>query len=198
MNGSYVAHCDNKKRNKNDLYETPYSVTQQLLDREKLIGKILEPACGNRAMVKVLKKNGYKDITYYDIETNFLKEKRKFDTIITNPPYSISLKFIKLAQKLSDNIYMLLPLNYLHGNKRYYDLYKDSNFKLKTIYIFVRYLDLKKPLRADGKCFAGMMIYAWFHWNKNYNGKPIIEWIDNNEFIVTKQNLKMESSLFKE
>ena len=40
--------CNNTgKRKKSDFYETPYSLTEQLLEVEKLSGSILEPARGN-------------------------------------------------------------------------------------------------------------------------------------------------------
>ena len=41
------------KRNKNDYYQTPYSMTRQLLEVENFEGKILEPSCGAGAIVKV-------------------------------------------------------------------------------------------------------------------------------------------------
>lgn len=189
MNGAYLAHCNGDNiRNKNDLYETPYSITAQLLDRIKLVGTILEPACGNNAIVKVLNKYGYQNITAYDIETDFLKETRHFDTIITNPPYSIANLFIKKAQELAYDVFMFLPLNYLHGSERYHEFYENNKFKLQTVYVFVRYPNLKKALREDGKYETGMVVSAWFHWNKYYEGEPVIRWIDNNPFIVGKHD----------
>ena len=53
--------CNNVRgiRRKADSYETPYSLTELLLQRERLSGAILEPARGNGAIVKVLERNGY-------------------------------------------------------------------------------------------------------------------------------------------
>lgn len=55
------------KRKKSDFYETPYSLTRLLLEKEKLEGTVLEPACGELAIVKVLKENGYQ-VDFSDLD----------------------------------------------------------------------------------------------------------------------------------
>ena len=44
------------------MFETPYSMTEQLLEKEKFHKnkQTFEPACGNMAIMKVLHKNNYK------------------------------------------------------------------------------------------------------------------------------------------
>ena len=63
------------KRRKSDLYETPYSMTKQFLDNWYHGGRhdtILEPACGNGAIVRVLREYGYMQIIDYDlVNVNF-------------------------------------------------------------------------------------------------------------------------------
>jgi hypothetical protein len=183
--------CNNMgQRKKSDFYETPYSITQQFLDREKLNGSILEPASGSGAISKILIKNGYevisKDLSLGD---DFLKESNKFDTIITNPPFSLAFEFIQKAKEISDYFAFLLPLSYLHGKKRFDNIYSDEKFPLSRIYVFTRYPMLGEPLRKDGKYNTGMMVYAWFVWDKLSVGKePIIRWIDNNHNVLTKED----------
>ncbi|EAL4082482.1 hypothetical protein DFW61_08910 [Campylobacter coli] len=58
------------KRNKNDYYQTPYSMTKQLLEVENFEGKILEPSCGAGAIVKVLKDHS-KSVDYCDLNNEF-------------------------------------------------------------------------------------------------------------------------------
>lgn len=183
---NFSANNSSGNRRKSDFYETPYSLTRMLLDKEKLVGSILESACGNGAIVKVLNEKGYKNITAYDKETDFLKETRRFDTIITNPPFSLAYEFIQKAKQVSDVFYFLLPLNYLHGKKRYDNIYLDKDFRLETIYVFTRYPLLGEQLREDGKHNTGMMVYAWYKFNKNYKEEPIIRWLDNNSYILKK------------
>jgi 23S rRNA G2445 N2-methylase RlmL len=152
-----------------------------------MLGNILEPACGDGAIVKVLKDNGYTEITAYDKETNFLKETKKYDTVITNPPFSLAYEFIQKAKEVSENkIYMLLPLNYLHGKKRYDNIYQDKDFGLRSVYVFTRYPLLGELLRKDGKHNTGMVVYAWYVFQKGYNGNPEIDWLDNDSYILRK------------
>ena len=173
------------KRKKSDFYETPYSLTRLLLDVEKLDDTILEPAVGSGAIGSVLNEFEYSYMGY-DIENDFLKQTQKYDTIITNPPYSLAHEFILKAKENSRNkIVLLLPLSYLHGKKRYDEIWIDKQFPLARIYVFTRYPLLGEPLRQDGKHNTGMIVYAWFVWKKHYSGEPTIKWLDNNEFILS-------------
>ena len=48
---------------------------------------------------------------------------------------------------------------------------------------------LGEELREDGKYTTGMMVYAWFVWEKNYSGEPTISWIDNNDDVLSKKDI---------
>lgn len=180
------------QRKKSDFYETPFSLTEQILDRESLSGSILEPACGRGAIVKVLQARGFKDITCYDAEVDFLTEQNEYDNLITNPPFSLSFQFIIHAKQVIRNkIILLLPLSYLHGKKRHDLIYSDRLFPLARVYIFTRYPMLGESLREDGKYNTGMMVYAWYVWDKLHaNAEPVIRWIDNNPFVLSKKDKK--------
>jgi hypothetical protein len=178
------------KRKKSDFYETHYSLTRQILEREDLPGTILEPACGNNAIVSVLLEK-YTGITHYDLSggMDFLKESNPYDTIITNPPYSLAFEFIQKAKEVAkQKIIMLLPLSYLHGVERYNKIYQDTTFPLKCVYVFTRYPLFGEPLRQDGKYSTGMIVFGWFCWEKGYVGEPAIRWINNQEFILSKKD----------
>jgi hypothetical protein len=170
------------KRKKSDFYETPYSLTWLLLENEEIIGSVLEPACGNGAISKIV--GGVS----YDKEFDFLKEERKYDTIITNPPYSLAKEFILKAKQVANKkIIFLLPLSYLHGKNRFDIIWNDKNFPLARVYVFTRYPLLGEKLREDGKHNTGMMVYAWYIWEKGYKNEPVIRWLDNNEYIISKK-----------
>lgn len=188
--------CNNSKgkRKKSDFYETPYSLTRLLLKNEKINGSILEPACGNGAIVKVLNEYGFNSVNY-DKEKDFFTEKGFFDWIITNPPYSLAFEFIKKAKTCTNNIAMLLPLSYLHGKKRYDEIYKDTVFRLHKVYVFTRYPMLGDALREDGKHNTGMMVYAWFVWNKKYTGEPVIKWLDNDCYVIRNEKYNVKNNL---
>jgi hypothetical protein len=184
--------CNNTgKRRKSDFYETPYSITRHLLDVEEfpLYGVILEPSCGNGAISEILRERDYnviaKDIKNGD---DFLLETQKYDAIITNPPFSLAFEFIQKAKKLTNYFALLLPLSYLHGKKRYDTIWTDKEFPLSKIYVFTRYPMLGETLRTDGKYNTGMMVYAWFVWNKFDKETNKIYWIDNNADVLTKED----------
>jgi hypothetical protein len=207
---NFSANNVSNKRKESDFYETPYSLTRLFLDTYTLgffngngySSHILEPACGNGAIVKVLKEYGYGDressvITATDLSQgiDFLTHdfgKQEFNTIITNPPYSLAMEFIKRAKSMSETngvteIAMLLPLSYLHGKQRYDEIWCDREFPLSEVYVFTRYPLLGEPLREDGKVHTGMMVYAWFVWTNKYDVfSPSIHWLDNNDFILKK------------
>jgi hypothetical protein len=179
------------QRKKSDFYETPFSMTHQILDRIhwNIKDSILEPSCGNSAIVQVL-KNYFTNISHYDLykgeyKRNFLLEDQQYDYIITNPPYSLAHEFILKAKEIARKEFcFLLPLSYLHGQKRFIEIYRDTAFLLKTVYVFTRYPLLGEELREDGKYNTGMQVYAWFLWNKSYKSNPTIEWIDNNDYVL--------------
>lgn len=180
--------CNNAKgqRKKSDFYETPYSITKQLLERESITGPVLEPSCGNGAIAKVLRGHGLdvieKDIAYGQ---DFLLETGRYTSIVTNPPFSLAYEFILKCKEVTDYFALLLPLSYLHGKQRYDNIYSDKKFPVSTVYVFTRYPMLGEPLREDGKYHTGMMVYAWFIWNKHSeSNKPTIEWIDNHSFVL--------------
>jgi len=50
---------------------------------------------------------------------------------------------------------------------------------------------LGEALREDGKYNTGMMVYAWFVFEKDYDGSPVIDWIDNNEDVLSKIDKKI-------
>ncbi len=181
------------KGKKSDFYETPYSITSKFLEVEEFNKElsVCEPACGGGAIVKVLEEYWQKDkIRSYDREVNFLWDYDDYDYIITNPPFSLSSEFIQRAkQRARKKFAFLLPLSYLHGKKRYDEIYCDKTYGLKKVYVFTRYPMLGEKLREDGKYHTGMMVYAWFVFEKGYSDQPLIDWIDNNQDVLSKKDL---------
>lgn len=187
MTGKNFSANNLGQRRKSDFYETPYSLTRLLLDRVSISGSVLEPACGDGAIVKVLRERGI-DPVAYDIRdgVDFLSEGRIFDVVITNPPFSIASEFThKAISVASSDVFLLLPLSYLHGKGRHDGIYR-RYCNLKTVYVFTRYPMLGDALREDGKHRTGMMVYAWFHFDMSFTGLPTVDWIDNDEFVLRR------------
>ena len=204
---NFSANNATGKRKKSDFYETPYSLTRKFLDAEEFDKSltVCEPACGAGAISNILKER-WKDglVSAYDEETNFLSETGNYDYIVTNPPFSLAQEFILKAKIVVNKKFaLLLPLSYLHGKKRFDEIYSDKEYPLKKVHVFTRYPMLGDKLREDGKYTTGMMVYAWFVWEKGYSDEPTISWIDNNEDVLSKkdidtlQTVNEETSLIK-
>ena len=171
---AYVGHNSSKNRVVNDFYPTPPEVTQALLDREKFEGNIYECSCGDGAMSKVLIKNGYDvfssdliDRGYGQAQLDFLKSNKKFDNIITNPPFNLSTEFTVKALELANNkVALLNKLSFLEGIKRRNQVFNEK--KLEKVLVFTR------RIKFGGN---GLMAFAWFIFNKKYEGLPQINWI---------------------
>lgn len=174
----------NGTRSENDFYPTPEWATQALLDREKFKGSIWEPACGDGAMSKVFLKNGYCSVVSSDlvdrgyeagIVRDFLSSKYEANNIITNPPYALALDFVLHAKECATHkIAMFLKTVFLESEGRK-AMFQDKEFPLRTVYQFSKRVTLYK----DGKKMknSGMIAYAWFVWDRGYEGNPMIEWI---------------------
>ena len=171
----------NGDREINDFYPTPSYVVEELLRREKFIGNIWECACGEGDISKVLLKENY-DVISTDLidrgfgkQLDFLKSDFISDNIITNPPYKDSLKFVLKAKKqCTKKIAMFLKTVWLESESRY-EMFQDTEFPLKTVYQFSKRVSLyKEGIEMKN---SGMIAYAWYVWDKDYKGKPTIEWI---------------------
>lgn len=192
--GKCYSKVDRGQRNSKDFYQTPLKMTEALMDLH-LFPKnysVLEPACGDHAIVKVIFDH-FSVVQYYDINDSdtsrardFLEEERIFDCIITNPPFRLANKFIIHAKEVAEHqIAMLLPLNYLQGQERYETIfYNQEGFPLQYVLVFTCMPMLSDTIREDGKYRTGMQSYAWFVWNRYYTGFPQLNWIDSKGHIV--------------
>lgn len=111
------------RRNESDFYPTPPDATIALLDfldipKDKTIW---EPACGENHMVNAMRDYGY-NVVGTDIltGTDFLTTDPdfKFDWIITNPPFSLSEKFVTKCVEYEKPFALLLKAHYWHAKRR--------------------------------------------------------------------------------
>lgn len=176
-------------REENDFYATPPIATEQLLkifnlDKTKTI---LEPCCGKGHISRILEKNGFKVISndliyrgYGSGGIDFLLDKRVNNdiNIVTNPPYKFAQQFVEKSMefvKEGNYVIMFLKLTFLEGGKRY-EMFK--KYPPKFIYVFSDRVNssLGGDFEKDSEQ-GGAVCYAWYIWEKGYNGKPTIDWI---------------------
>ena len=156
----------------NDFVKTPTEVTRALLKYERLEGSILEPCCGDGAISQVLRRNGYKvrssdKFSYgYGGTKDLFNINRKYDTIITNPPFTQQQLVKKHLLLLTKKKLILLWYVKNLGNEVET---KTSKF-LKRVYVFNRRIEWVEVSLG--------WLFAWYVWEIGYKGNIIIKRID--------------------
>ena len=171
----------------NEYYATHPTVTLDLLRVESFHHHILEPACGGGFISEPLKQYGY-DVLSTDLidrgygigGTDFLTSKFENDKydVVTNPPYTLFIPFLLKAIEVCHNkVAMLLPVTFLSCKQRC-KVYE--SFPPHTVYIYTDRICIAK--NGDFEKYDSTInpqMYAWFVWQKGFNGNPTIKWITN-------------------
>lgn len=114
----------NGNRRERDFYPTPKECLYALVDYMDIPkhSMIIEPACGDGAIINALRDKGYKNVFGSDIVfgVDFLEQSDigDADWIITNPPFSIADKFIRKAHEFNVRFAYLLKIQYWNSAKR--------------------------------------------------------------------------------
>lgn len=158
------------KRRELDFYPTPPEATVALIRFLSLQPMhIWEPACGNNAMVDILRQFGH-TVTATDISNgnDYLESAPPpgVDAIITNPPFKQSEKFIWKAVKEAKIVCMLLKSQYWHakGRQRLYETHPPSYILPLTWRPDFAYQD-----RRNGEKGSPTMDVQWTVWIKGNN-----------------------------
>jgi len=168
---------NSKKRIENDYYPTPDWCIDRLLDDLVLPpGNWLEPGAGDGAVIRALNKSYKRPITWTAIE---LQDKfksdleaivepsrvhmesyfemslnKEYDVVITNPPFSKALEFIKKSIELEpEYVCMLLRLNFMGSGER------SDYLREHTPDIYV--IPNRPSFNGKG---TDSIEYAWFVW----------------------------------
>lgn len=176
-----TGHADHE-RETNDYYATEPKATELLMKLEQFEGGVWECACGEGHISQVLKQNGY-DVRSSDLVDrgygevlDFLKCEEKYEgNIITNPPYKYALEFVKKSLELIPNgkkVAMFLKLTFLEGKQR-----KEffAKYPPKTVWVSSSRLQCGMNGNFEG---TSATAYAWYVWEKGYNGDTIVKWFN--------------------
>ena len=169
-----------------DYYATDPQAVEMLLALEPFAPVIWEPACGEGHISKVLAAHGYEVISTDLIYRGFGEpEPMDFLTetfpdfegdIITNPPYSAGLEFVKRALETvrpGGKVAMFLKVQFLEGKRRG-ELF--SKAPPRTVYISRSRLACAK--NGDFTHTENAIAYAWYVWEKGFTGDPVIKWFN--------------------
>lgn len=109
-----------KKRQANDYYQTPISCIKKLLPHLDLsnINRFLEP-CKGRGNIYDLIPAKNKDFCEIREGRDYLdtRFRKRFDLIITNPPFSMWRPFLQKSLSEADTVIYLLRINNLGSGK---------------------------------------------------------------------------------
>lgn len=173
------------EREINDYYATDPKAVELLLEKEKFNKNILEPACGEGHISKVLIKHGYNvksfdkiDRGFGEVQDFFELDTKDFDVdVITNPPYKDALKFVRHALEIIKDgrkVAMFLKIQFLEGKER--RKFFEEN-PPKYVYVASSRLNCARNGKFED-CPSSAVCYAWYIWEKGFKGEPVIRWIN--------------------
>lgn len=164
-----------------DFYPTPRWATYALLDNEHFDGDIWECACGDGAMSSVIMEQ-YNNVFSSDLYergfgesyVDFLKCEKKYDNIITNPPFHSAEGFVSQSLKFSKKKFaLLLRLAFLEGSNRQRTIF--SCAAPSRVWVFSERITFyPKGVVRSG---SGTTAYAWFVWDKDHAGSSELKWL---------------------
>lgn len=177
------SHSD-EDREINDYYATQPRAVEMLLALEKFNNKILEPACGEGHISKVLVDHGHQVTSYDLIDRGYGDVKNFFDIekfdgdIVTNPPYKDALKFVKKSLEIipdGHKVAMYLKVQFLEGKSRG-EFFKDN--PPKYVYVSSSRMGCAKNGDFEKHGIGGAVAFAWYIWEKGYKGDTILRWFN--------------------
>lgn len=180
------------KRVEYDYYATNPKAVEMLLEKYKLKGyDFLEPCVATGNIANTLMKHQDCNVDGIDIVdrgypntivTDYLtyKTEKKYDGVISNPPFSLAQEFIEKSLELvkdGGQVVMFLKIQFLEGKKREEFF---NEFPPKYVYVFRNRMatwNNGKETDENGKRWATTMCHAWFVWEKGNTEEPIIRWL---------------------
>ncbi len=199
--GQYITGGNRRsteERQEDDFYITPPAAIDDLLKLWQIpVGKkIWENAVGNGSLFYKLKDLGF-NVTGSDKNTwkqgffvnNFLQNPNWFenqfgskpDIILTNPPYGRKILNEWITKSLEQTrrwLVLFCKLTLLESIERA-KIFK-SQMNLKHVFVYgprinpIRWSYVKEGIKLKS---SGTAAYAWYVWDKTYQGLPTIDWI---------------------
>lgn len=177
-------------RVKDDFYATPPEATEALLAVEDVIYPALEPACGQGHIAKLLREDktfasDLVDRGFGDFPIDFLSDSlddylggAEIATVITNPPFKLFQEFAEKALPIATHKVILFgKIQALEGQRRATFM---ASSPLKTVYVSKKRINPMRngsPVDENGKPWASTMAFAWYVWEKGYEGEPRVKWL---------------------
>jgi hypothetical protein len=168
-----------------DVYMTPPCATEALLRHIQLPHRLWECACGDgTGILDPLRAAGHEvigsDLVDYGRpdcfwRRDFLMERKAPDGcegLVSNPPFKLAEQFIAHALDLCPHVAMLLRLAFYESERRCAIL---EGRGLTRILCFRKRLPMMHRRDWQGRKASSGMAFAWFIWDRSYDGPTIID-----------------------
>jgi hypothetical protein len=172
------------ERSANDWYVEPTWAVDALIEAEKFVGTVFDPACGRGTIPMTFTAHGIaaggSDICDrgFGQTRDFLDATYRPDVyeVVSNPPFNLAEQFIAKALDLGAvKVAMLLRLSFLEGKKRK-AMFKST--PLARVRVFSSRVSMPPGhLLGSIKAANGTTAFAWFVWEHGYTGKPELGWL---------------------
>lgn len=175
-------------RHPQDWYVEPAWTSERLFDVELFDGLVADPACGLGRILKAADASGHlvhgsdvvKRSVWCEQEKDFLTSIIRADNIVSNPPFGIADKFAAHALRMAGfKVALLLPTKWMNGAKR--------GAWLETTPLRRVWLLGPRPSMPPGPVIEagiapgnGTTDFAWFVWERGYEGRPELHWLRRN------------------
>lgn len=179
-----------------DFYATPPEAVAALLAVERKwmpAGTIWEPACGDGAIVKPLRRAGFHVLASdvvdrgcpYGVVADFREPDFAVDGVITNPPFKLAREFVDVALRRAPYVAMLLRLAFLEGGARKPWF---ASTPLARVHVASRRLPMMHRDGWTGPKAGSAVCHAWFVWDARHEGRPQIQWFDWRDYVAANDN----------
>lgn len=184
----------------NDLYETPLESLQLLYENVKFypLDRILEPCDGLGQISDFLYGKGldvttnekFRDVygtkqTFSEdfLTTNLFNIEEgkgyKFDVVVMNPPFKMSLEFINKALTVAPRVLVFGRATLLEGQTRYKELF--SKNQLHNVYMHSKRVGCRKGVIDKGQVSfepaVNAVFYCWYEFREEVVDNPKIHWL---------------------
>jgi hypothetical protein len=172
-----------------DFYASPAEAVTSLIriENQRLPRTLLEPACGDGAIVLPFRDAGYTMFASDLVNRGCPNSETGVDFlmpfpvpsgiggIVTNPPFKLAMPFIEKALSIVPYVAVLLRLSFLESTSRK-EFFQTS--PLARVHIASRRLPMMHRHGWAGPVASSSTPYAWFCWDRKHNGPPNIFWFD--------------------
>jgi hypothetical protein len=173
-------------RHPDDWYVEPFWCSRRLFQEEAFDGGIWDPACGIGHVLYSAEAAGYpvtgSDIVcrsgYCEALFDFRTcERPRARNIVSNPPFKDAEAFVRNGLTIADGkVVFLLRLSWLTGKKRSHFLQASP---LRRVYVLSPRSSMPPGpvIEAGVKPGGGTKDFAWFVWERGYEGAPEIHFM---------------------